>query len=270
MLLASPAGAAAQGTAPLALDPAFAGAGTSLLFALESGELSVDGRRASSTVISLPRGMRFDARSRERTCSRTQASGGGCPKASKVGFGRSVMAVTGFLAPGGETEVAWSIGAYLGRPERRGDLASIVLRAELLGADRVDQLLTPLLGSRPPRVSASTARVVPPRSTSFGPQLRFGTLPGELRVPASITATPTHFDLMLTAVRRVRETFVRHVRVRTLGGYRIERIPDHRLVGYELLRNPSGCGGSWRLELRTGFPSGTRRSAQRVACTTGP
>ena len=120
VLLASPGGAAAQGTTPLVLDPAGAGAGASLLITLDAGGLSADGGRASSTVISLARGMRFDSRSRERTCSRSQASGGGCPKASKIGFGRSVMTVTGFLAPGGETEVTWAIEAYLGKPERRG------------------------------------------------------------------------------------------------------------------------------------------------------
>jgi hypothetical protein len=270
LLLASPDGAAAQTATPLGLDPAVANQGTSLLFALDAGGLVSGGRRAESTVISLARGMRFDARSREKTCSRSQASGGGCPKASKIGFGRSVVTVTGFLAPGGETEVAWSIGAYLGKPERPGDLASIRLRSELLGADRVDQLLAPLLGSSPPRVSASTARVTPPPSTDHGPQIRFGTLPGEVKVPASITARPTHFDLALTAARRVRENFTRHVRVRTLSGYRTEAIPDHRLVGHELLRNPSSCRSRWRLELRSEFPGGARRSASDVICAAAP
>ena len=143
-----------------------------------------------------------------------------------------------------------------------------MLRAELLGGDRFDQLLAPLLGSRPPSVSASTARIVAPRSSAFGPQIRFGRLPGELRVPDSITAMPSHFDLALTAARRVREDFTRHVTVRTLGGHRVEQIPDHRLVGYELLRNPAHCNGPWRLELRSEFPGGPRHSVQRVVCTT--
>jgi hypothetical protein len=82
-----------------------------------------------------------------------------------------------------------------------------------------------------------------------------------------MTATPARLDLTIGVVRRVRQNFVRRVRVRTLGGYRVERIPDHRLIGYELLRNPSGCGGSWRLELRSTFASGVKRSPQDVTCT---
>ncbi len=209
--------------------------------------------------------MRIDTRARERLCSHDQAARARCPKASRIGFGRIVVNVKGYLSPGGETEVAWSIGAYLGTPVRP-DAASIVLRAELLGADRVSQLLAPALGTSVPSVSVATGRVVRRPSGPYGLEARFGELPGGLRVPSSMTATHTRLELAIGAVRRTRQDFVRHVRVRTLSGYETQEIPDHRLVGYDLLRSPESCRVSWPYEMRVGFPSGVVRTAGRLIC----
>jgi len=215
----------------------------------------------------LPRGTRIDTRARARSCSREQAARARCPEASRIGLGRKVVIVRGYLSPGGETEVAWSLTAYLGTPVRAVDAAAIVLRAELLGAARVNQLLVPSLGTSVPSISVATGRVVRRASGPYGLEVRFAELPGELRVPTSITATPTRFELAIGAVRRIRRDFVRHIRVRTLTGYEIKKIRDHRLVGYDLLHNPESCSGSWAYELTVGFPGGVERHGGRIECT---
>ncbi len=87
---------------------------------------------------------------------------------------------------------------------------------------------------------------------------------------APAVVSPTRFELAIGAVRRVREDFVRHLRVRTVNGYRTQTIPDHRLVGYELLRNPQRCSGTWPADLRLGFPSGVRRTSVPISCFTDP
>ena len=148
-------------------------------------------------------------------------------------------------------------------PERPADASGFVLRAELLGADRVDQLLTPILGAAVPRSSVVRGRVL--RQAS-GLQLRFAQLPGAIQVPAPAVVTPTRLELAIGSVRRVREAFVRRVRVRTVSGYKTQEIPDHRLVAYDLLRNPQSCGASWPAELRLGFPGGVRRTPVPIGC----
>ena len=210
--------------------------------------------------------MRIDTRTPKLLCSRAQSATGVCPAASKVGFGRVVQTVTGYLAPGGETELAWTVTAFLARPERSADPAAIVLRAALLGADRVDQLLAPSLGGSVPRSSVVSGRVV---RGSSGLELRFGQFPGA----AQVAGARDRGDDQLRPSRSARfggcaRTFVRRVRVRTLSGFQHAGDPDHRLVGYELLRNPDRCGGSWSAELRLGFPSGLRRSAVSIPCGT--
>lgn len=259
-------GAAAQTSAPLQLDPQARGEGTTLLIGIDGPALSRRGTLPTSLTLALPRGMRVDTRAREQLCRRDQAARARCPKASRVGFGRQVTAVSGYLSPGGETNVAWSVTAYLGTRVKPADVASIVLRADLLGSDRVDQLLRPFLTARVPSVSVTTARLVPKGSGPYGLEARFAGLPGELRVPASMTASPTRLDLAIGALRRVRQNFVRLVKVRTLTGHRTDRIPDHTLVGYDLLRNPQRCSGGWPWELKVGFAGGVTRSAGRLEC----
>jgi hypothetical protein len=270
VLVTSAPDARALTTPPLRLDPANAGTGAALLVGIDGGSLSSGGSSPSSMVIALPRGTRLDTRAPARLCTGAQLSRGICPAASKVGFGRLVESVAGFLAPGGDTEVSWSISAHLGVPPTAADDASILLRAELLGADRVDQLLAPVLGTPVPHVSLVRGRVVRRSAGGYGLELRFAGFPGLLRVPGTVAAAPTRFELALGATRRVREEFTRHVRVRTLRGYTTREIRDHRLVGHDLLRNPGTCRSAWPGELRIGFPSGTQRTAARITCTNEP
>jgi hypothetical protein len=264
------AGAAAQTTAPVALDPSVAGQGTALVVAADATLLSRQGQPAGSITLALARGMRVDRAARERLCTRAQAARSRCPGASRIGFGRLVMSVLGYLPTGGATELAWSLDAYLGTPVRRGDVASVVLQARLLGADSVDLLLEPLIGTSVPRSGRSSGRLVQRASGEMGIELRFAELPVGLGVAAPVSVTPARLELTLSAVRRTRQNFVRRVTVRTPSGYEIRRIRDHRLIGHHLLRTPERCGGSWPYELRVGFPDGVRRTRGRIDCTQTP
>jgi hypothetical protein len=229
--------------------------------------LSRNGASADSLSFALPRGTRVDTAARERLCGRREAVRSACPASSRIGFGRFVVAVRGFLSGAGEAQVAWLIDAYLGRPLRRGDPASVVLAGKLLGASSVAALLEPVIGARVPATGTAVGRLVRRASGAYGIELRFATLPALLDVSTPTTATPARLELALSAVRRVRRDFVRRVRVRTLSGYEVRRVRDHRLIGHHLLRTPRTCNGSWRSEMRVGFPGRARRTAVHIACS---
>jgi hypothetical protein len=267
VLSAGAAGASAQSTPPFSFDPNAAASGTALVIAADGTMLSRNGQSADSLAFALPRGTRLDPSARPEQCSAARAAAGTCPAASQIGFGRYVVDVAGFLLPGGQTQLTWSLTAYLGTPAQRGDPASVVLLSTLLGADSVAQLLAPDLGTTVPGFATTTGRLVRRGSGSYGVELRFTRLPAELQVAAPITATPSRLELSLSAVRRTRQNFIRRYKIRTLSGYVIKKVTDHRLVGHDLLRTPSACRGSWPYELRVGFPDGAQRSSGRMPCT---
>jgi hypothetical protein len=253
---------------PLALDPSAADQNTALLVVADEAMLSPKGQSADSITFALARGMRVDSAARERLCGRDQAARSACPASSRIGFGRFVVAVRGYLFGGGEAPLAWSIDAYLGKPLQPGDVASVVLTARLLGASSVAALLAPALGTSVPSTATTVGRLVRPASGRYGIELRFAKLPVQLDVAAPITATPARLELALSAVRRVRQNFIRHIKVRTLSGYEVRRIPDHRLIGHYLLRTPPSCNGSWPSEVRVGFPGSVKRTASPIGCST--
>jgi hypothetical protein len=255
-LLASAAAARADVT----LDPNVAGQGTALV-------VGADSPAPGAIVAALPRGTRVDTAAVRQLCGRSQAARGTCPRESLIGAGRYVVALDGFLMPGGHTEVAWAMNAYLGTPAQRGDVASVVLSATLLAADSVAELLVPQLGTSVPAVATTTGRLVRRTSGAYGFELRFPGLPVQLQVAAPTTATPARLEFGLSAVRRIRKDFVRRIKVMTpSGSYEIQKIPDHRLVGHDLFRAPRTCSGSWPVELRIG----TQRSTARVPCLQNP
>jgi hypothetical protein len=249
--LSAAAGAHAQSTGPVTLDPAVARQGTAFVLGLDAPP------SAGSIVARLPKGMRANTRSRTKLCTRSQATAGTCPPESRIGFGRYVVDVAGYLRPGGQTQLSWSIDAFLGRPAQHGDIASLVLASKLLGADSVATLLTPELGTSVPATATATGRL------RRGIELRLPAAPVQFTVPAPVTATPSRLELNLSAVRRTRQDFVRRIKVPTLNGYEIRKIKDHRLVGHNLFRTPERCSGSWPYELRIG----SQRTSGRIDCT---
>jgi hypothetical protein len=252
----------------MTLDPPIAGQGTSLLIGVDGGALTSGSAAAASLTFSLPRGMRVDRASRSQLCAAAP-----CPPESRIGFGRYVLNVQGFLPPAGSTQLVWSIDAFLARPTHAGDAAAVRLVSTLLGADSVAALVVPLIGTPVPTTSTVVGRFVPRASGPYGLDLRLPSLPAQLRVAAPVVVTPAGFELSLTAVRRVRKTIYHQIRVPTAtGGWRTQRVRDHELVGHDLLRTPSSCPGTWPYALRVGFPGSTRTTSGRLPCSraTGP
>ena len=220
--------------------------------------LGLDAPPASGPIVArLPKGMRANTKSRTKLCGRADAAHGTCPAESRIGSGRYVIDIAGFLNPGGQTQLTWSIDAFLGKPANKGDIASVVLLAKLLGADSVATLLTPELGMSVPVTATTTARLRP------GLEVRLPGVPVQLSVPLPSTATPSRLELNLSAVHTTRENFVRRIKVPTLSGYEIRKVPDHRLVSHYLFRAPDRCTGSWPYELL----AGGRRTSGRISCT---
>ena len=263
-LSAGVAVAPAQDAAPLTLVPDPTGPGATMLANLAESALSSNGQPASAITFALPRGTRVDSTSRRVLCGRDDAASAACPPESRIGFGRYIVTVRGHVSGGGETPVAWSIEAFLAKPLRRGDAAAVVLTSKLLGAESVASLLAPKIGTTVPVTVTTTGRLV---RRSSGVEVQLTELPARLDVTAPITATPTRLELALSAVRRTRKDFTRRIRVRTLSGYEIRKVNDHRLIGHHLFRAPASCGGSWLGELRVTFPDGVKRTPSRSACT---
>jgi hypothetical protein len=252
--LSAATGARAQATGPFTLDPAVARQGTTFVLGLDAPPST------GSIVVRLPKGMRANTNSRTKLCSSADAARGTCPAQSKIGFGRYVVDVAGYLRPGGQTELAWSIDAFLGRRTHGGDIASVILVSKLLGAESVATLLTPELGVSVPTTATVTGRLRP------GIEVRLPAAPVRFTVPSPVTATAARYELSLSAVRTTRENFVRKIKVPTLsGGYEIRKVKDHRLVGHNLFRTPERCSGTWSYELTVG----SARSTGRIPCQAG-
>lgn len=261
------AAAQAQVETPLAFDPNIAGQGATLLVALDEAVMSVGREYADSIELALPRGTRVDTAAREQLCPLRDARRATCPETSRIGFGRLAVDLRGYALGTSETELGWAIDAYLGEPLRRGDAASVVLISKLLGADLVGSLLAPALGGSVPGATTTIGRLT---ARGSGVELQFDKFPVEFDLPAPLTVTPARLELALGAVRRIRQNFTRRIRVRTLEGYRILKVKDHRLVGHHLLRAPKRCTGTWSSDVRVGLPRGVRRTAVRMPCTKPP
>jgi hypothetical protein len=249
--LSAASGVSAQSTGPVALDPAVARQGTTLVLGLDAPPAT------GAIAVRMPKGTHTNTNSRTRLCSSADAARRTCPPESKVGFGRYVVDVAGYLNPGGDTQLTWSIDAFLGHPVKRGDIASVVLSAKLLGADSVATLLTPEIGTSVPAAATTKARL------RKGPELYVPGVPIHFSVAPPTTVTPLRFELNLSAVRRTRQDFIRKIKVPSLsGGYEIRRVKDHRLIGHNLFRTPERCSGTWSYELTVG----SKRSKGRIPC----
>ena len=253
-MVSAVSGASAQSTGPVSFDPAVAHQGTALVLGLDAPPA------AGAIAVRMPSGTRTNTSSRAKLCSSSDAGRGTCPPESKIGFGRYVVDVAGYLNPGGDTQLTWSIDAFLARPSKRGDIASVALVAKLLGADSVATLLTPEIGMSVPATATMRARLRP------GPELSLPGVPVRFAVSPPAIVTPLRFELNLSAVRHTRENFIRKLRVPTLdGGYEIRKVKDHRLVGHYLFRAPERCSGTWSYALT----AGAKRSTGRIPCQSG-
>jgi hypothetical protein len=161
-----------------------------------------------AVILSGPRGLKVDPRSRARRCSPAQARNFECPDASRIGAGRAFGHATGAIVPGGRQDFSAMVDAFLAPPVHSGDIAGAVL-----------QVTEDRSGAR----GTATGRIVRGAKgpSPFGVKLRFDSLPSYPGVTLTVDA--------ISLLAEGRRTVTKH-------GKR------HR---YSLLTNPGKCAGSW-------------------------
>jgi hypothetical protein len=266
------ASALAASPAPVSVTPAVTGAPNELLLNIDpaaTGAAAGGGSTPESLAFSLPRGMALDVQSRSALCTAAEASRVACPARSAIGFGHSVVHVTGYLFPGGDDDVVTYIRAFLGRPVTAGDAASVVLEVQLLGVERIVQAIAQNTGYHLPTTTSITGRVLRLPSGRYGVRVQFEGVPGGFRVPRPVTAEMTQLALQIGAVRFHRVAFEHTYQVETMNGPETLRVPDHRLVPHYLLSNPRSCPREWPFQLQIGFPTGVRSVSYSQRCVRG-
>jgi hypothetical protein len=262
--------AAAAEPEPVTVAPNANRHGTVLRIDGNPSALSARAESPQSIALYLPRGMRLDTRSRKRLCKPEEAAAVRCPRDSRIGFGHTVVHLSGYLFPGGETDAVSTLVAFLGTPPQSGGAAALVLQAKLQ-PERTVKSLQQAFGSAAPRTESSISGwIVPLSSGTYGLEIRFDGFPGGFTVPPPLSARVTRFKLALGAIRERKQTFYHRRKVKVLKGNRAVtrtvKIKDHRLISHHLLTNPRTCQGAWPYEVEVGFPSGTERRVGPLPC----
>ena len=184
---AAPAIAIVEGDQPpsIALDPNAAGSKSKLALDVHPSQSQSGSDQAiESVVVSAPRGLVVDPRSRARRCSPKQAHDFACPKESKIGSGQATGHATGAIVPGGRQDFTAGVEAFLAPAVRKGDIAGAVLQ--------VTEMRSGLRGS-------ATGRIVRGgHSKLYGVKLRFDDFP---QYPG-VTLTIDHVTLLAGARRK--------------------------------------------------------------------
>ena len=186
---------------------------------------SAGGSRVTSTVLGLQRGFELDVRARTGRCRPAQAESFSCPESARIGSGFAIVRATGAIVPGGSQDFRAEIDIHLAPKRRPGDLAGVVISVQ-----------EPVTGQK----GTANGRLLSRPRQAFGQQLRFDRFPSTGEPPAGVTVTLRRLHLEAAAFRRVRR--------------------NGRRIRLALIRNPKGCGGSWRARSQVGFADGTTRT----------
>jgi hypothetical protein len=182
--------------------------------------------------VDIARGYRFDPRAVRKTCTLEQARASRCPAASKIGAGGGQVTV--FPPSGPPQELALGIKFFMTAPQRRHDLAGLVLAAH----EPVSGLTFNLVG-----------RIVTVPRGRYGLELRFTDTAAEL--PSNITVQLHRVNVRFGAQRSA-----------TVGAGR-----HHSRVTYHLLTNPPTCGRrGWPFLLTVSYTTGTEKYAAYARC----
>lgn len=266
--LLAPAGAAAGAAAApadvaITLSPDRAGAGTTLSATIRGGD-ELQGRQASGFVLSAQRGFAFDPRAVSRRCSAGQAADDTCPAAARIGSGRAVIVARNVLLPGGQQTFTAALTAYLGGPERSGDLGSV----------RVG-FSEPQTGTR----GSASGRIVPVAEGPYGLELRFEGIDGGDALPPGTTVELQELTLTAGARRIERKRVTRRVRVKLkrprrsrktgrLIRTKVVRRRSIKRIPHDLITNPPTCRGTFTALGTVRFADGsdlTRELATRCS-----
>jgi hypothetical protein len=251
------------------------GVGTLVVADLNPSALTSKAETPNSVALLLPAGWRFDRHAVARECTPSQAASSSCPRAAQIGYGHTVVHVTGYLFPGGETNGVAYMTPFLGPPQHSGDRASIVLQVQVLGLAPFIDAVKQYTGVTIRTAYSLTGRVIPLHSGPYGLKLTVDGFPGGFTVPPplaqlGVTVSDTRFKLLLGAVRRVTKKVYDYVKAPTIsGGTQTLKIPDRRQIGYHMLRKGPNCPGrrSWPYQIQIGFPDGTQKYSAAMSCT---
>src|SRR3954470_24210271 len=162
-----PASAIVEGDQPppISLDPNVEGGHSRLALDVRPPQNQSNDQEIEAVILSGPRGLKVDPRSRARRCSPAQARSFECPAASRIAAGQAFGHATGPIVPGGRQDFSATVDAFLAPPVRAGDIAGAVL-----------QVTEDRSGAR----ATVTGRIVRAArgSSPFGVKLRFDSLPG--------------------------------------------------------------------------------------------
>lgn len=212
------------------LDPAKPKRGSMVDLVLDGAALGdAGGRPPTSVRVISQAGFRFDA---SAVAGRCRAGATSCPDDARIGSGRARAAYS-FLGLGGTASV--KAEAYLTEPTQPGDLAGVVLLADI-----------PELGRRI-SIDGRVLRAPAPD----GLELRVENLLSGAGIPPGVSVTLQRLEVRAGASR----TVVRTKRVRRRGKRVKVRVRSTR----SLVTTPKSCSGTWAARGIVGLANGGER-----------
>ncbi len=220
--LAGGAAAASPGSVSISLKPDTAGRGSTLSVSAQ-GPFPSETGMPTGAAIDVQRGFVASVKSVAALCGAAQAAQRACPGKSHIGDGSAQVTGT-YLGFSQTVNVVLTL--YLGKPQTKGDLASVVIVGQAMG-----------------QTASATGRLRSLPAGPYGLELRFDKLPA-FSLPPGTTATLDQLQLSAGATRTVT--------VRRGRGRHKRRHRYH----YSLITNPRQCAGSWSGQLTIDFQSG--------------
>ena len=223
--------AAASGTVSASLSPNKVSKPSGLTITA-TGPFSSSGL-PKSVDIKVQKGFRSSPKSVRVLCTAAQASKNTCPKKSHIGSGTAKVTAT-FLGSTYHPTVALSL--FLGKPQRKGDISSVVITGTLENSPYGNGT-----------TSSSTGRLF--KRAGGGLELLFANLPN-YTLPPGVTVTLDSLQIKAKAIRTVKKGKRHH---------------KHK-VRYSLITNPAACNGTWTGSFTVTFSSGSQSSTLSSPC----
>ncbi len=186
----------------------------------------------TSLALQVQKGFRTSTKAVKQLCNPSASS---CPAASKIGT--VIVQATGSLA-GASVTHSIDFTIYLGKPERSGDIASVIVSGR-------DTLLNQTL--------SGSGRLF--KDSTGGLELLFDKFPSIQGLPPGTQITLDSLSLTAGAKRTVKKTTRVHHKKVTVK------------TTYSLVTNPSRCRGHWSATATVIFPGSALSQALNIPCT---
>ncbi|MDX6680233.1 MAG: hypothetical protein QOG94_272 [Solirubrobacteraceae bacterium] len=210
------------------LTPNTAGAGTRVHVEVGGAAPELAGALPESVALGVQRGFALDARAVAVRCTGDAATTGKCPVQSRIGVGQAVVRTSGFL----NRDIPATLDVFLGDAVAPGDVASAVVVISAAGLS-----------------GTVRTRLLAPATGPVGYELRIEGIAAAVPAIPGVAFGLRSLSLDLGASRKVTKTTYKRVRVTRHGRRVTVRRKVKRRVTYDLLRNPTTCGGAWGVRL---------------------